>query len=242
MEKTKSILEKGLIGWKDLCLKPLYTMKYGFIHQIVCEFDALNRKNIWVRLSIKNIDEDSDGFIYNKDGFQRKTIIQGVHDSEFYCNFCNQVFHKSYASKQRKEGSNQCKSCFNRQKNERFHSDQATKSGDSLRQLTNRMLKGYQYICSKTGEKTGITKGRPGTKSHEIIGCTSEEFREYVNEQLQDGWTLQNYGEAWELDHIIPLSAFDLTDFEQLKKAGHYSNVRPLSILDNKKKYNKSED
>jgi hypothetical protein len=243
MSKTEYILEKGLIRWKDLFLKTLYAMRYGSstTNHIICEFDALNRKNIWVRLLLTSIEEDSDGFFYNTGGFQRRIIIQGVHESEFYCNYCNQVFHNSCASKQRKGGSNQCKSCFNKQKRD-YNRNQPPRSGRYLRHLTNGMFKGYSHICGNTSKKINIIKGEPGTKHHEIIGCTSEEFREYINEQLEDGWTLQNYGEVWELDHIISLNTFDLTDFEQLKRAGHYSNVRPLSVLDNRKKYNKLEE
>ena len=39
-----------------------------------------------------------------------------------------------------------------------------------------------------------------------------------------------------ELDHIRPLSSFDLTDPEQLKEAAHYTNIQPLLKNDNLKK------
>ena len=42
------------------------------------------------------------------------------------------------------------------------------------------------------------------------------------------------------IDHIEPLCSFDLTDREQLLKACHYTNLRPLFKEDNLKK--KSED
>ena len=38
------------------------------------------------------------------------------------------------------------------------------------------------------------------------------------------------------LDHVQPLSNFDLTDPEQLKKAVHYTNIQPLLKSDNLKK------
>ena len=39
-----------------------------------------------------------------------------------------------------------------------------------------------------------------------------------------------------ELDHVRPVSSFDLTDSEQLKEASHFSNIQPLLKHDNRKK------
>ena len=39
-----------------------------------------------------------------------------------------------------------------------------------------------------------------------------------------------------DFDHIRPLSSFNLTDREQLKKATHFTNIEPLLKHDNRKK------
>ena len=39
-----------------------------------------------------------------------------------------------------------------------------------------------------------------------------------------------------DLDHVRPLSSFDLTDPNQLKEASHFSNIQPLLKQDNRKK------
>ena len=46
---------------------------------------------------------------------------------------------------------------------------------------------------------------------------------------------------GWHLDHIIPLSAFDLTDPAQFAAACHYTNLRPLHWKENLSKGKKIE-
>ena len=41
---------------------------------------------------------------------------------------------------------------------------------------------------------------------------------------------------SFEIDHIIPLKAFDLTDEFQQRKAFHYSNCQPLYEWENRRK------
>jgi hypothetical protein len=48
-----------------------------------------------------------------------------------------------------------------------------------------------------------------------------------------------NHGSYWEIDHIKPCSSFDLTDIEQQKQCFHYTNLQPLTIYENRSKYNK---
>lgn len=66
------------------------------------------------------------------------------------------------------------------------------------------------------------------------LGCTVEAAVAHVAGQFQQGMSWENHGfTTWHIDHIKPLSSFDLTDPEQLAKACHYSNLQPLWAQDN---------
>jgi hypothetical protein len=48
-----------------------------------------------------------------------------------------------------------------------------------------------------------------------------------------------NHGTIWEIDHIKPVSSFDLTDEDQQKQCFHYTNLQPLTKKENRTKSNK---
>jgi hypothetical protein len=78
------------------------------------------------------------------------------------------------------------------------------------------------------------------------LGCSISEFKVYlerkfyVNPKTNQMMTWDDRGRyGWHLDHIVPLSYFDLKDREQAKIACHYTNIQPLWAEDNLKKGNK---
>ena len=73
------------------------------------------------------------------------------------------------------------------------------------------------------------------------LGCSISEFKKYLESLWQSGMTWGNYGlYGWHIDHINPLSSFDLTDMDQFFTACHYTNLQPLWAIDNLKKGSKT--
>jgi hypothetical protein len=62
----------------------------------------------------------------------------------------------------------------------------------------------------------------------ELIGCTIEEYKLYIEQQFKPEMNWDNHGKVWEIDHIKPCDSFNLTDTEQQKQCFHYSNTQPL--------------
>ena len=70
------------------------------------------------------------------------------------------------------------------------------------------------------------------------LGCSIENLKCHLENQFQPGMSWENQGQ-WHIDHIVPLSKFDLTNKEQLLKACHYTNLQPLWAKDNIAKGNR---
>lgn len=72
------------------------------------------------------------------------------------------------------------------------------------------------------------------------LGCTVDEFIIYIESKFLAGMNWDNHGRrGWHLDHIIPISSFDLSNREEFLKAVHYTNIQPLWAIDNLRKSNK---
>lgn len=99
----------------------------------------------------------------------------------------------------------------------------------------------YRIKRNLRGALNAALKGAPkSAPTMELIGCTSQELRQHLESQFQEGMSWDNYGQpGWEIDHVIPCAAFDLTDPEQQKACFHYTNLQPLWGPDNLAKSDK---
>lgn len=72
------------------------------------------------------------------------------------------------------------------------------------------------------------------------LGCTIPELKRYIESKFQTGMTWSNRGKDWHIDHIIPLTKFNLQNRQQFLIACHYTNLQPLWAKDNIAKNNLS--
>lgn len=101
-----------------------------------------------------------------------------------------------------------------------------------------KVLRSRMYGAIKGGYKSG--------SAVKDLGCSIEELRLYLEKQFYpnpktgEKMIWGNWArDGWHIDHIKPLSSFNLTDRKQFLKACHYTNLQPLWHHENYKKGSK---
>ena len=111
--------------------------------------------------------------------------------------------------------------------NERYASD--------IQYKLSRIIRGRLHKVVSREQKVG-------SAVHDL-GCTLEELKIHLENQFKEGMTWDNWKpDGWHIDHIKPLSKFDLTDPVQFKEAVHYTNLQPLWWNENFEKSDKWVD
>lgn len=97
----------------------------------------------------------------------------------------------------------------------------------------------FRIACSlRTRMSMALKQGNKTGSAVNDLGCSIEEFRIYLSSKFSEGMNWENYGE-WQIDHIFPLSKFNLSNRDEFLRAAHFSNLQPLWRTDNLSKFNK---
>lgn len=121
------------------------------------------------------------------------------------------------------------------------------KSYQKNKQKRNEYQKAYNFRRRKTdlnyrilsNLRTRLTKALKNNskskKTIELLGCSVEDLKIYLEAQFTDGMSWDNYG-LWHVDHKIPCANFDMSDQRNQKACFNYTNLQPLWAVDNLKK------
>ena len=72
-----------------------------------------------------------------------------------------------------------------------------------------------------------------------LLGCSFTHLQKHLEKQFLPGMSWVNHGPVWHIDHMMPLSFFDLTKPEEQRKACHYTNLQPMWAKENMSKQDK---
>lgn len=84
-----------------------------------------------------------------------------------------------------------------------------------------------------------VMRGKRGALN--VVGCTRKQLQDHLQSQFTKQMHWNNYGTYWHVDHIVPVSHFDLTNSEHVKLVHHYTNLRPMEAKANMMRGNKIE-
>ena len=168
------------------------------------EYNDLNKEEI----SISN----KEYYLNNKEYFSEKSK-EYKNDNVEKLKKYNRNYAKEYY-----------KSEFNRIKKSNYRKNR--KSVDPLYNLIGKI----RTSISNSIKQKGYTKK---SLTYEILGCTFEEFKLYLESKFESWMMWENHGKynkelnyGWDIDHIIPISSAKTE--EDVIKLNHYTNFQPL--------------
>jgi hypothetical protein len=71
------------------------------------------------------------------------------------------------------------------------------------------------------------------------FGLSIEKFRNWIEIQFTEELSWENFGSAWQFDHIVPVAYFDFSIEEDLVLCWNFSNIRVEPIDQNKNRGNR---
>jgi hypothetical protein len=99
--------------------------------------------------------------------------------------------------------------------------------------VTYRDIKKDDQIRHRISESLKSFGSKKNNKTVDIVGCSIEDLKLYLESKFESCMTWENYGKyngefnyGWNIDHIIPLSSAKTE--EELIRLNHYTNLQPL--------------
>lgn len=108
-----------------------------------------------------------------------------------------------------------------------------------LRRLENVQYRIQKAMSDRIRNALKVRGGIKRLRTMAIVGCNAKGLQVHLERQFKRGMTWTNYGKVWEIDHITPVSYFDLTEPAQLALCFNWQNLRPLWSVQNHREQNR---
>jgi hypothetical protein len=157
------------------------------------------------------------------------------------CKECEKLHGRTYrqsdSGKQKaKEWSNN-----NKEKHKKLQSEWTKKNRSHINNKFNQRWKNdFEFKIKKSCQKHLMNNLKSKQKSTmKYFSCDIKLFIEWLEYCFTENMTINNHGTLWHLDHVIPVSSFDLKNPEEVYLCFHYLNYMPITATDNLSKNNK---
>lgn len=161
------------------------------------------------------------------------------------CNRCHQNLHIDLfynSAKARDHRQAACKTCcskysLERQRRKRvewnaYYNEYSKKrrSADPAFRLAQLLRSNLRHYIKRSGAIKSQNTER-------LLGCDWLHLKNHIESLFTAGMSWDLLGDAIHIDHIRPVSSFDLTDPVQQRQCFHYTNLQPLWASDNLRKH-----
>jgi hypothetical protein len=77
------------------------------------------------------------------------------------------------------------------------------------------------------------------TSCSNLLGCDMLFLKKWIEFRFDDKMNWNNLGTYWEIDHILPINAFDFMIENEKTICFHWTNLQPLTCIENRRKTDK---
>ena len=188
----------------------------------VCSQTQSSSNFIKNRIICKNCNNERRRNKYNNDEEHRLKAIQKA--SEFKHN--KMIERKKIKLEEIGEGNKKCSVCSTIKSKDNFrHNRLKCKicERDTPIDKFKRNVRSRIYLALKKNKEKNSVK---------YLGSTSPDYLKWIL-SYDVNYNLENHGKIWHIDHVIPISRFNLEDKEEQLIAFNWRNTMPLSAHEN---------
>jgi hypothetical protein len=121
---------------------------------------------------------------------------------------------------------------YHKNKTRDYKKETAAQKVNPHRELKSRLRK---MTCNAFNRRNNPEWVKKNNKTEILLGADFFTVKEFLERQFLKGMTWDNYGEVWNIDHVIPLDIAG-DDVELINKLCYYQNLSPIYKNDNFRK------
>ena len=156
--------------------------------------------------------------------------------SEFVCKDCNKKKLYAWREKNKDRFLEICKTYRDKAEKKVLRNDYLRKK--YVEDIKFRLLSLYRNRVRELVKRPHFPKNT--SFNYDIIlGCEWDTLIAWLEYNMKDDMTWENYGTYWHVDHVYPCSLFDFSKDEERSKCFNWTNLTPLEAIENMRKSNK---
>lgn len=231
MDCTRCHLKKELVKGKRWC------------KDCKNEYERERRKNQDIKIKEKNKEKERIRYQENK---SKAVEISLDKDKTKICSVCDIEKPETDFHKAKCKGTVRamCKDCSSIKRKDHYKENRVaiikqTNNYKVEKMKVDPLFKIERYMRCRIYQAFKAQLHEKNNKTLKYLDCTAPELQKWIEYQLYDGMTLENYGNYWHIDHVKPCSKFDLSKEEDIIECFCWKNLRPFRSEKNAEKSNK---